>query len=228
MVEARAGAVGTNRHDVLLGIPQTNLSAVSGVTGVPAAIPEIPIAKSTQQKGVAKLAMFAYNQVTGQPIWQSGSFPVAADSRDTWVLGTGPFQRGTIYSGTNFAGSRLLLPFAKDKPEAIKPSPHVPVTAEATFTERPDVVPPSRPQLATRPNPPAGTPAGPPPFQPAYPPSMPVPVKVPAVPQAPPQTQGTVGGSTVVPSVTLPAANGNATGGNATQGLLFLGNGATR
>lgn len=225
VVEARAGAVGTNRHDVLVGIPQVNLSGMAGVTGVPSAIPEIPFAKSTHQKGVAKLAVFAFNQVTGQPVWQSGSTPIAADSRDTWVLGTGPFQRGTIYNGTNFAGARLLLPFGKDKPEPVRPTPHIPVTAEATFTERPDVVPPSRPLVATRPQT-ASAPPSPPPFQPGYPPSMPVPIKVPAVQQPPPQTQGTVGSFSSGASNT--SATPNASGGNAAAGILFLGNGTAR
>jgi hypothetical protein len=139
VVEARAGAVGTNRHDVLLGIPATTLPNMGLTPGMPTLIPEIPFAKSTQQKGVAKLAVFAYNQHTGQPVWQSGAFPVIATSRDTWILGTGPFQRGTIYDGTRFAGSRILLPFQRDKEALPVMTPAIPVTAEAVFLERPDM-----------------------------------------------------------------------------------------
>jgi hypothetical protein len=103
------------------------------VPGVPSQIPEIPFAKSTQQKGVAKLAVFVYDQATGTPAWQSGSITVAATSRDTWLLGTGPFERGTIYQGTGFAGSRLLLPFTRDRAPKPKHIPDIPVTAQATF-----------------------------------------------------------------------------------------------
>lgn len=139
VVEARAGAVGTNRHDVLLGIPATTLPNMGLTPGQPTLIPEIPFAKSTQQKGVAKLAVFAYNQHTGQPVWQSGAFPIVATARDTWILGTGPFQRGSIYDGTRFAGSRILLPFQRDKQVQPVITPSVPVTAEAVFLERPEL-----------------------------------------------------------------------------------------
>jgi hypothetical protein len=49
VVEARAGAVGTNRQDVLVGIPQTSLPTGLAV-GAPTMIPEIPFAKKTLQK----------------------------------------------------------------------------------------------------------------------------------------------------------------------------------
>ena len=230
IVEARAGAVGTNRHDVLLGVPQVSLPTMTGITGVPSAIPEIPFAKSTHQKGVAKLAVFAYNQTTGQPVWQSGTFPIAVDARDTWLLGTGPFQRGSIYDGTNFAGSRLLLPFGKDKPAPLRPSSHIPVTAEAIFTEKPGAAPPPRPELATKPK--ATVAAAPPLFQPAYPPSQPVPLRTPA-PAAVAQPQVTSGlttgatqGMTGGLSGGLPATDPrNASGGSAAAGFLILGNG---
>ncbi|HEX3870219.1 MAG TPA: DUF6655 family protein [Pirellulales bacterium] len=132
IVEARAGAVGTDRHDVLLGIPAVNLPG-TGMPGMPSQIPEIPFAKSTQQKGVTKLAVFVYDQHLGIPTWQSGAITVAATSRDTWLLGTGPFQRGTIYDRTGFAGSRLLLPFTRDKTPPAHHVPVVPVTAQASF-----------------------------------------------------------------------------------------------
>ncbi|HWA98236.1 MAG TPA: DUF6655 family protein [Pirellulales bacterium] len=136
VVEARSGAVGTNRHDVLLGVPSINLPS-TGLPGVPAQIPEIPFAKSTHQKGIAKLAVFVYNQESGTPVWQSGAIPIAASSRDTWILGTGPFQRGSIYQGTGFAGSRLLLPFSRERQVQPRLNPAIPVTAQASFQEKP-------------------------------------------------------------------------------------------
>lgn len=135
VVEARAGAVGTNHHDVLLGIPALSVPGAMMITGAPTAIPEIPFAKTTDQKGIAKIAAFAYNQQTGQPVWQSGVFPVVSNAKDTWILGTGPFQRGSIYDGTRFAGSRLL--FSRKGRDAAMPPPEIPLTAEAVFEERP-------------------------------------------------------------------------------------------
>lgn len=136
IIEARSGAVGTNHHDVLLGIPALSVPGSSLMPGVPSAIPEIAFAKTTDQKGVAKIAAFAYNQQTGQPVWQSGVFPVVSNAKDTWILGTGPFQRGSIYDGTHFAGSRLLFS-RKNRNEPPMPKPDIPITAEAVFEERP-------------------------------------------------------------------------------------------
>ena len=136
VIEARSGAVGTNHHDVMLGVPALSVPGSSLMPGVPSAIPEIAFAKTTDQKGVAKIAAFAYNQQTGQPVWQSGVFPVVSNAKDTWILGTGPFQRGSIYDGTHFAGSRLLFSRRK-RNEAEMPKPDIPITAEAVFEERP-------------------------------------------------------------------------------------------
>ncbi len=146
VVEARAGAVGTNRQDVLIGVPQTNLPTSVLTAGAPAAIPEIPLAKKTHQKGVAKIAVFAYNQVTGQALWQSGMSPIVADARDTWVFGTGPFQRGSIYNGNNYSGQRVLWPFggSKGSSHPIETS-GIPVNVSQTFSEDPDLIPPSPP-----------------------------------------------------------------------------------
>lgn len=140
IVEARAGAVGTNRHEVMLGVPSVNVPTVLGLAGVPPTIPEIPLAKTTDQKGIAKIAVFAYNQQTGLPVWQSGAFPVVSNAKDTWFFGTGPFSRGSIYDGTRFAGSRILLPFGRKKTPIVGNQPDIPVTAEAVFDERPVLV----------------------------------------------------------------------------------------
>ncbi|HWB09231.1 MAG TPA: DUF6655 family protein [Pirellulales bacterium] len=137
VVEARSGAVGTDHHDVLVGVPAISIPG-AGVTGMPSAIPEIPFAKTTAQQGVAKIACFAYNRETGQAVWQSGVFPVVSTAKDSWFLGTGPFQRGTIYDGTHFAGSRFLF-MRKAKTSPLR-TPNVPLTAQAVFPERPALV----------------------------------------------------------------------------------------
>ncbi|MGE0609930.1 MAG: DUF6655 family protein [Pirellulales bacterium] len=133
VVEARSGAIGTNRHDVMLGVPAVNLP-FGGTMGVPSAIPEIPLVKSTDQKAVAKIALCAYNQKTGEAVWQSGSFPVVATAKDSWVFGAGPWQRGTIYDGSRFAGNRLI--FSSKESDIEHARGRLPVTAEAVFAER--------------------------------------------------------------------------------------------
>jgi hypothetical protein len=107
VVEPRAGAVGTDNHDLLFGVPALQLPQVPAATAVPAAIPEIPFAKRRDQRGVAKVAVFAYRRDSGEPVWQSGIVINTSTANDIWVLGAGPFQRGTIYDRPLFAGKAL-------------------------------------------------------------------------------------------------------------------------
>lgn len=117
VVEVRAGALGTNRNDVLVGVPATNLPNVAGLPTGAAAIPEIALSKRTSQQAVCKIAVFAYDRMSGEPVWQSGNRKVASSAKDTWLLGTGPFQRGNIYDGTSFAGEKIRTPLARRKTE---------------------------------------------------------------------------------------------------------------
>ncbi|NOY30250.1 MAG: hypothetical protein GXP28_08745 [Planctomycetes bacterium] len=110
IVESRAGAIGTDNDDLLFGIPQTNLPQITLLAGLPPAIPEIPIAKRRNQRGVAKIAVFAYRRDSGEPAWQSGIATSESTSNDTWILGAGPFKRGTIHEGTSFAGDKITKP----------------------------------------------------------------------------------------------------------------------
>lgn len=96
IVEARAGAVGTDRNDLLFGIPATNVPQLVPLQGVPSAIPEVPLAKRLDQRGVAKISMFAYHRETGKPVWQSGLASRESSSNDVWLFGAGPFQYGSV------------------------------------------------------------------------------------------------------------------------------------
>ena len=115
VVEVRSGGIGTDRNSVLVGIPEMTVPTI--LPGQPSHIPEVPFAKKSDQNGVAKLALFAYNRKTGKPYWQSGVVHAVSSARDTWFLGAGPFQKGTIRNGTEFAGHRLLLP---EKDESVE------------------------------------------------------------------------------------------------------------
>ena len=114
IIEPRVGAVGTDNHDWLVGIPAINVPQVPLAPAMPAAIPEIPFAKRRDQRGVAKLAVFAYRRETGEPVWQSGMAISESEANDIWVLGTGPFKRGTIYEEKTFASGRIA-PKVKDE-----------------------------------------------------------------------------------------------------------------
>lgn len=110
VLELRAGAVGTDRRDLLVGVPATRVPNIGPAAGMPSSIPEIGLIKKTEQRAVAKIAMFAYNRKTGRPVWQSGIIPVESRAKDVWFLGAGPFQQGTIYKQPHFAGEKIELP----------------------------------------------------------------------------------------------------------------------
>ncbi|MCE9630476.1 MAG: hypothetical protein K8S94_07145 [Planctomycetia bacterium] len=106
VVEARAGAVGTDRNELLLGIPATSVS----VGGNGTSLPEMALAKRTDQRAVAKVNICAYERASGVAVWQSGVENVASHTRDRWLFGTGPFQDGDINDGTEFAGEKIHKP----------------------------------------------------------------------------------------------------------------------
>ena len=109
VVEARAGSVGTDSNGMLLGVPQMSVPAVMpGIPGV--MIPEIALAKKSNRRAVAKVAVFAYNRISGEPIWQSGTVEATSRQRNSWVCGAGPFQRGSLHRGTEFDEQRIVVP----------------------------------------------------------------------------------------------------------------------
>jgi hypothetical protein len=105
IVEARAGGVGTDKHSLLVGTPALSLPNV--LPGVPTAIPEIALIKKTDQQGGAKIAVFAYNRLTGHSVGEPTRAQAASNLKDTWFFGAGPYRRGTIQPESEFAGEKL-------------------------------------------------------------------------------------------------------------------------
>jgi hypothetical protein len=118
VVDLRTGGLGTDRHSMLLGTPAVQLPSV--VPGLPTNVPEIALMKKNDQRGVAKVAVFAYCRTTGRALWQSGTVEATSEVKDTWVFGAGPFSRGTIRKRTELAGEPLpTIPtdlFGTEKP----------------------------------------------------------------------------------------------------------------
>ena len=131
VVEVRAGAVGTDRDDLLIGIPAMTLPALPSMQYSATVIPEIPFIRQTRQRGVAKIALFAYNRATGKPVWVSGNNMGESTARNLWFAGTGPLTRGTIYHETTFAGNPVPL--------LSQPAPEGPMEEPLVF---PEIVPP--------------------------------------------------------------------------------------
>ncbi|MBX3424021.1 MAG: hypothetical protein KF752_20890 [Pirellulaceae bacterium] len=169
IAEPRIGALGIDGHDVTYGIPASNsiATASSAVAGTPLLppIPEISFARKEDRMGAARIAVFAYYRDTREAFWQSGVAQSNSDSKATWILGAGPFQRGSIRSGTEFAGSRVLA--SPTTPE-LKPSdnlekylsnrifeksPSKEVVQQASHQQQPSPEPTSNPQSSSVPLP---------------------------------------------------------------------------
>jgi len=136
VVEVRSGGVGTDRHSLLVGVPQ--MTVPTFLPGQPSQIPEIPVAKKTDEQGVAKVALFAYNRLTGRRVWQSGTVEAGSDAKDMWVAGLGPFRKGSIVQGTELAGEDLQLPHLGDHESSDhRSSAIVPLNAAVTWPEPP-------------------------------------------------------------------------------------------
>ncbi|MCE9566103.1 MAG: hypothetical protein K8U57_29125 [Planctomycetes bacterium] len=105
VVELRSGGLGTDRRSMLLGTPAVQLPSV--VPGIPTSVPEIALLKKNDQRGIAKIGVFAYSRVTGRALWQSGTVEAESRVNDTWVFGAGPFTRGSILKRSELAGEPL-------------------------------------------------------------------------------------------------------------------------
>jgi hypothetical protein len=135
VVEARSGAIGTDRHALLVGVPAMTLPTV--LPGQPSSIPEIPFIKKSDAHGVAKIAVFAYNRVTGERLWQSGMLEAQSDAKDSWIVGLGPFRGGNLRPRTELAGEQLAFPLISSESEPDKNGVwySLPVTSGATWQE---------------------------------------------------------------------------------------------
>ena len=98
VLEVAPGAVGTNRYELMYGIPETSIPAIGTYTAA-TAIPEFALIKRTDQKAQVKLNMWAYNKTTGAIIWQSGLKTKSSNIRDRWIFGAGPFTDASYDEG---------------------------------------------------------------------------------------------------------------------------------
>ncbi|MBR4753430.1 MAG: hypothetical protein IK077_16910 [Thermoguttaceae bacterium] len=108
IVEIAPGTVGTNRYELMYGIPETTVPAIGTLTTA-TSIPEFALIKRTDQKAQVKLVMWAYNKTTGSIIWQSGIDTKTAQIRDRWIFGAGPFSTATYDdAGIRLGGDQAL------------------------------------------------------------------------------------------------------------------------
>lgn len=148
ILEGRIGALGTDAHEVVYGIPSTSalndaadaVAAISQVPKVPG-IPELAMAKRSNQIAAAKLAVFAIEKESRARVWQSGVSTGKSTAKDLWIFGAGPFQRGSIHEGNvRFAGSSLDVPLLENERDGVRG----PIASyrQATIFEIPEDEPP--------------------------------------------------------------------------------------
>jgi hypothetical protein len=176
VVEARAGGVGTDRKELLLGVPDQPSGA----------LPEVPLAKHTERRGVAKIAVFAYNRTTGSPVWQSGVVQRSSTAKDTWMFGAGPWEEGSLYEGTKMAGQPVQVPLVGEPHDGGAKPAVIPVTQAAYWSDQ------SGPQLGS----------------PTPPPVKPAPAAAPGSTPAPAPAPAPVPPPTKLPEPTPPAPSG--------------------
>ncbi|MBP3558142.1 MAG: hypothetical protein J6K20_10650 [Thermoguttaceae bacterium] len=109
ILEVAPGAVGTNRYDLMYGIPETSIPAIGTLAAT--SIPEFALIKRTDQKAQVKLNMWAYNKTTGAIIWQSGLKTKSSNIRDRWFFGAGPFTDASYdEAGMRLGADETVLP----------------------------------------------------------------------------------------------------------------------
>jgi hypothetical protein len=86
VMELRAGAVGTDQTEYILGLPASTVPSVAG--SVP--VPEAALFKSIKQMGACHVAFVAYSQEDGRLFYSSGPAYGFSDHRSRWVFGAGP------------------------------------------------------------------------------------------------------------------------------------------
>ena len=140
VVEARVGTLGTDSREIVYGLPASNAlsaaaSAASALGAAPPvpAVPEISLGRRDDHSAAAKVAAFAYDRKTRRPVWQSGLAVARSDAKDTYLLGAGPFQRGSIYRGEGSPQRASAAPasaVAFDKPYVFPVPSEPPATVQ--------------------------------------------------------------------------------------------------
>lgn len=109
ILEVAPGAVGTNRYELMYGIPETSIPAIGTLAAT--SIPEFALIKRTDQKAQVKLNMWAYNKTTGAIVWQSGLKTKSSNIRDRWIFGAGPFTDASYdEAGMRLGADETVLP----------------------------------------------------------------------------------------------------------------------
>ncbi len=91
ILEVGSGAVGTDRQEFFVGVPEIPLAPPS-----PIAIPRLELFTRTRAMGTAKLVILAYDAKTRQPVIDSGQNLARSDYKQWALMGAGPVVSGRV------------------------------------------------------------------------------------------------------------------------------------
>jgi len=96
IMEVRSGAVGTDVTSSYLGIPGFTAPGMIG-------IPDIKLATRDSQKAVAKIGIVVYSAKSRRELGEGGVSMARADDTNSYFMGFGPHQSGTLQHEVNRA-----------------------------------------------------------------------------------------------------------------------------
>jgi len=131
VLEPRSGSVGTTNSESYIGIPEITLPGML-------TLPEVRMASRSQQVGVAKIGIAAYDAKTRMTLGEGGMSLAKSDDTNVSVFGVGPFQSGTLQNEVTRSTSgnagitrgRIPVHVAFNSPPPAA-SPEAPAQAEA-------------------------------------------------------------------------------------------------
>ncbi len=90
-LEIASGAVGTDRHDLFMGVPQIPLAPPS-----PISVPKMTLYERSKAMGTAKLVVVAYDSKSRQSVINSGVALARSDYKNYTLLGTPGLETGSV------------------------------------------------------------------------------------------------------------------------------------
>jgi len=98
VMEVRSGAVGTDVTSAYLGVPGFTAPGMIG-------IPDIKLATRDSQKAVAKIGIVVYGVKSKRELGEGGVSMARADDTNSYFMGFGPKQSGTLQYEVNRAAT---------------------------------------------------------------------------------------------------------------------------
>lgn len=142
VLEPRTGVVGTANNESFVGIPEITLPGML-------TLPEIRVATRTQQVGVVKIGITAFDPKTRVSLGAGGMTLAQSDDTNLSIFGVGPFQSGTIRNEVTrstsgpaaFSRTQIPVQVAFNSPPVPVPAPAVtpPAAVEYTSAESSDL-----------------------------------------------------------------------------------------